>query len=238
MPEQIWFYENDGSYAGPVSEAHIKNLIAAGQISRSTLLWTAGLSQWKPACSYFEFATLVPPPLPQHSEEERVYARQKGAAAYLSGRGLDTNPHRDSSSVLEKCWDDGWNTKKNAESGYLKEPSKRKTGATPPSKPQQPALYRKNSAANEGHDYGTYLGHAIIIALIFYALRVFEWEAFYSAPMPPEHTGFAVVQASVTIAIAALIAKWRGKFVRRLWQVAGVWICLWVLSFMIMAGSL
>lgn len=57
-----WHYSKDGKQAGPVTEAHIREKIKAGELESSDLVWKAGFHEWQPAHSVFsEFS---PPPLP------------------------------------------------------------------------------------------------------------------------------------------------------------------------------
>lgn len=41
-----WWYERSGAQAGPVAFAVIQSLAAAGEIKRSTMVWTAGMPGW------------------------------------------------------------------------------------------------------------------------------------------------------------------------------------------------
>jgi hypothetical protein len=43
-----WFYESNGQQRGPVSDAELDQLIAAGQITPATLVWREGLANWQP----------------------------------------------------------------------------------------------------------------------------------------------------------------------------------------------
>ena len=42
-----WYYERDGDYIGPVSEADIQHLLTSGTITPSSLVWTEGFSDWQ-----------------------------------------------------------------------------------------------------------------------------------------------------------------------------------------------
>ena len=44
-----WFYTHDSEQQGPVSAAELKELAAAGKLSRQDLVWAEGMSEWKPA---------------------------------------------------------------------------------------------------------------------------------------------------------------------------------------------
>ncbi len=43
-----WYYGENGQRLGPISEADLGSLIAAGRIGPATLLWHEGMAQWKP----------------------------------------------------------------------------------------------------------------------------------------------------------------------------------------------
>lgn len=49
VTKQQWYYDDAGQAAGPVDEAGIAALVAAGRITPSTLVWTAGMKTWEPA---------------------------------------------------------------------------------------------------------------------------------------------------------------------------------------------
>jgi len=53
-----WHYTENGQQAGPVSEADFNSLVQAGRISAQTLVWRAGMENWKP---YGEIQTPVAP---------------------------------------------------------------------------------------------------------------------------------------------------------------------------------
>ncbi len=43
-----WHYTENGQQAGPVSEADFNGLVQSGRISAQTLVWKAGMENWKP----------------------------------------------------------------------------------------------------------------------------------------------------------------------------------------------
>lgn len=53
----VWYYESEGSRQGPVSRMKIEELIGLGAIRDETLVWTEGMTDWRP-CS--EVAELKP----------------------------------------------------------------------------------------------------------------------------------------------------------------------------------
>ena len=64
----VFFYALNGQQAGPVGGAELAALIAAGTINRDTLVWTAGMPEWRPAGDVDALLPLLAtavPPLPQ-----------------------------------------------------------------------------------------------------------------------------------------------------------------------------
>lgn len=51
MAERPWFMAVDGRQEGPLSDPQLKSRIAAGEVTPDTLLWTAGMSEWRRAIS-------------------------------------------------------------------------------------------------------------------------------------------------------------------------------------------
>lgn len=43
-----WYYGENGQRMGPISEADLGSLIAAGRIVPATLIWREGMEQWMP----------------------------------------------------------------------------------------------------------------------------------------------------------------------------------------------
>ena len=46
---RMWHYEYEGNSVGPISERQLLEMIRAGQIVGSTLLWTEDLGDWRAA---------------------------------------------------------------------------------------------------------------------------------------------------------------------------------------------
>lgn len=64
-----WYYrKDDGSKAGPVSEATFRLLVAQGTIRPDTLVWHAGMADWQPLSlvdsNWASGGAGVPPPVP------------------------------------------------------------------------------------------------------------------------------------------------------------------------------
>jgi uncharacterized RDD family membrane protein YckC len=55
-----WYYALDGQQKGPVSQAELDQLTATGVVGQETLVWHAGMPEWKP----LRLATGTAPPLP------------------------------------------------------------------------------------------------------------------------------------------------------------------------------
>jgi hypothetical protein len=58
----------DGKQAGPFSPPQLQEQLTAGKLSRDTLAWQEGMTQWIPAGQVPALASLfasAPPPVPQ-----------------------------------------------------------------------------------------------------------------------------------------------------------------------------
>jgi S1-C subfamily serine protease len=48
-PSESWYYmDSQGNQVGPVSQAKLLELVAAGEVLPTTYVWTVGLTEWKP----------------------------------------------------------------------------------------------------------------------------------------------------------------------------------------------
>ncbi len=66
--EHVWHVAKNGETSGPFSKAQLGRMAHAGEITRTTYVWTAGQDGWKPAEDVIELAqlfTILPPPPPQ-----------------------------------------------------------------------------------------------------------------------------------------------------------------------------
>jgi membrane protease subunit (stomatin/prohibitin family) len=59
-----WHVVEQGRTVGPLDFAALAGAIAAGRVSRETLVWTAGMAAWEPASKVAALAALFPPPPP------------------------------------------------------------------------------------------------------------------------------------------------------------------------------
>ncbi|HYG70079.1 MAG TPA: GYF domain-containing protein, partial [Anaeromyxobacteraceae bacterium] len=48
MPETLWYYEDSGRQAGPVSETALRELIRSGRLGPSARVWRSGMAGWQP----------------------------------------------------------------------------------------------------------------------------------------------------------------------------------------------
>lgn len=65
--EQVWHIAENGETTGPFSRAKMGRMAKSGELSRDSLVWTAGLDGWKKASEINTLATLFtisPPPPP------------------------------------------------------------------------------------------------------------------------------------------------------------------------------
>jgi len=66
VTDELWFYAVGGTQAGPVTPEALGQQVAAGQVTRDTLVWKQGLAAWTAAGQVPNLASLftAPPPLP------------------------------------------------------------------------------------------------------------------------------------------------------------------------------
>jgi membrane protease subunit (stomatin/prohibitin family) len=65
--EHVWHIAENGATKGPFSKARLGRMATDGELTRETLVWTAGQDGWKPAGQVQELAqlfTILPPPPP------------------------------------------------------------------------------------------------------------------------------------------------------------------------------
>jgi hypothetical protein len=66
--ETAFFAVLDGKQAGPFSPPQLQEQVTAGKVSRDTLVWQEGMTQWTAAGKVPALTSLfasVPPPVPQ-----------------------------------------------------------------------------------------------------------------------------------------------------------------------------
>src|SRR5690242_5414801 len=59
-----WYYLRDGGAVGPESSKHLLELLDAGAVTRSTLVWSEGVADWQPLEISLGLTREIPPPLP------------------------------------------------------------------------------------------------------------------------------------------------------------------------------
>ena len=65
--EHVWHIAKDGKTTGPFSKADMGKMVASGEVTRESYVWTAGQDGWLPAEDVAELAqlfTVMPPPPP------------------------------------------------------------------------------------------------------------------------------------------------------------------------------
>lgn len=65
IPKKLYFVVQEGKQTGPFDLTTIQELIFSGAITKNTLLWTSGMSEWQPAISISEISTLLIPDIPK-----------------------------------------------------------------------------------------------------------------------------------------------------------------------------
>jgi hypothetical protein len=76
---QVYYLDGTRNQQGPVTPADVDRLIRSGTIRRDTLVWYAGMPDWRPAGEVSEFAALfarAAPPRPQASPQAPRSAAQ------------------------------------------------------------------------------------------------------------------------------------------------------------------
>jgi hypothetical protein len=79
MAEALWYHEEDGKQAGPVSGAALEEAIRSGRIAPGLRVWRAGMAGWLPWDSLPELAALRQPPAPPQAPAPTPWS-QPGAA--------------------------------------------------------------------------------------------------------------------------------------------------------------
>jgi TM2 domain-containing membrane protein YozV len=81
----MWYYQQGSSRMGPVDEATIRGLLASGQISIDTLVWTTGMASWAPLQQSSLGAGLPTPPsaVPTYQTPGQTNPNAKDRVAYV-----------------------------------------------------------------------------------------------------------------------------------------------------------
>jgi TM2 domain-containing membrane protein YozV len=81
----MWYYQQGSNRMGPVDEATIRGLLASGQISIDTLVWTTGMASWVPLQQSSLGAGLPTPPtaVPTYQTPGQTNPNAKDRVAYV-----------------------------------------------------------------------------------------------------------------------------------------------------------
>ena len=91
MSQRAWFFVNQGQASGPLSDAQIRALAAAGTIDRSALVWTDGMAEWGKAGEIPELwshaaVTARPAPSAEDASPVDQAGHATGALAFVGER--------------------------------------------------------------------------------------------------------------------------------------------------------
>ena len=79
-----WYYSENGSQAGPISEEELRGKIAAGSVKPEDLVWHDGMSDWQPLAKTPELASSLAPQVSSPSGPPNVPAAGSGGSPYQS----------------------------------------------------------------------------------------------------------------------------------------------------------
>jgi len=80
-----WYYGKEGQQYGPIEEAALRDRIAAGEVSKSDLIWTDGMVEWTPLGKVSQFS--IPAPQAGSSEPAENYVTNDPASPYVPSAG-------------------------------------------------------------------------------------------------------------------------------------------------------
>lgn len=89
-----WYYANNGTQNGPVTQEELAALLANGSLGWNTLIWCDGMPDWLPASSVPQFQMSVvagAPPLPQQPFAPNPYSPPLAPANFAGGGELVPN---------------------------------------------------------------------------------------------------------------------------------------------------
>src|SRR5262249_43070666 len=64
MSSNFWYLDRDHTQRGPVGEDEFVSLIRQGTITRETMMWTAGMGEWRAAGQVASISALFGAPAP------------------------------------------------------------------------------------------------------------------------------------------------------------------------------
>ena len=89
MAEDVYYLDGARNQQGPASSAEVARLVRSGTIRRDTLVWFAGMPDWRPASQVNDFAPLFSqgaPPPPRPSAGPPPMQRSAPSAAAYQGQ--------------------------------------------------------------------------------------------------------------------------------------------------------
>jgi type II secretory pathway pseudopilin PulG len=106
VPE--WYYSQNGAKQGPITEAHLKQLAASGELRPADHVWKQGMADWLPASSVpgLVAAPSRPPVLPPAAPEEKHTQAivEPQSALLMSERGTQAPPDQTVPGPRRKGW--------------------------------------------------------------------------------------------------------------------------------------
>ena len=87
MSQRSWFFVHDDQASGPLSDTHIRTLLANGAVTPATLVWTEGMTEWGKASDIPELwpGGAVPPPIPAAASSDSIAPADDGTLAWVGG---------------------------------------------------------------------------------------------------------------------------------------------------------
>lgn len=80
IPGMQWYYSENGSQAGPISELELRGKITAGSVTAEDLVWRDGMEDWQKVASVPELSNALPsqispssPPEVQSGQDQSPY---------------------------------------------------------------------------------------------------------------------------------------------------------------------
>jgi hypothetical protein len=73
MSEQQWYYVQAGQQCGPVTQSQLLGLFGEGKLGPDTLLWSAGMENWRPASEIEDLQSVIVWPLASGEPDRLEY---------------------------------------------------------------------------------------------------------------------------------------------------------------------
>src|SRR5215471_10817168 len=70
MSEKQWYYLQGDQSVGPVSEEQLLTLVHSNTLTKTALIWSQGLEEWKPIQVVLDLENELPPPLPSYTSND------------------------------------------------------------------------------------------------------------------------------------------------------------------------